>query len=124
MWRGVQRLVADGVKRDGARRLSAFLRNRREPGGFGRVDFDRRGLEGEDLLLTVIEGGAGVVKRLPGDLPALRSIPSLGPRWPSSNLRNLQPFKRAAQNGKMAPFAFLPRHLCIGTGAVCRSGAL
>jgi putative transposase len=64
----VQMLVAYGVRRDGTRQLLAFLRSSGESqsaweGLLG--DLYRRGLRGENLLLIVADGCAGLTAAIP-----------------------------------------------------------
>lgn len=63
----VQMLVAYGVKRDGTRRRLAFLRSPGESQAAWeglRQDLYRRGLEGQNLLLIVTDGCAGLAAAL------------------------------------------------------------
>jgi len=68
----VQMLVAYGVRRDGTRQLLAFLRSTGESqsaweGLLG--DLYRRGLRGENLLLIVTDGCAGLAAAIPTVYP-------------------------------------------------------
>jgi putative transposase len=68
----VQMLVAYGVRRDGTRQLLAFLRSHGESqsaweGLLG--DLYRRGLRGENLLLIVTDGCAGLATAIPTIYP-------------------------------------------------------
>jgi putative transposase len=68
----VQMLVAYGVRRDGRRQLLAFLRSHGESqsaweGLLG--DLCRRGLRGENLLLIVTDGCAGLAAAIPTVYP-------------------------------------------------------
>jgi putative transposase len=70
----VQMLVAYGVKRDGTRRLLAFLRSQGESQAAWEgllQDLYRRGLEGQNLLLTVTDGCAGLAAALQTVYPRL-----------------------------------------------------
>ncbi len=63
----VQMLVAYGVKRDGTRRLLAFLRSQGESQAAWEgllQDLYRRGLEGKNLLLIITDGCAGLAAAL------------------------------------------------------------
>jgi transposase-like protein len=71
----VQMLVAYGVRRDGTRQLLAFLRSSGESqsaweGLLG--DLCRRGLRGENLLLIVTDGCAGLAAAIPTIYPRVR----------------------------------------------------
>lgn len=68
----VQMLVAYGVKRDGTRRLLAFLRSQGESQAAWEgllQDLYRRGLEGENLQLIITDGCAGLAAALPTVYP-------------------------------------------------------
>ena len=74
-------LVAYGVRRDGTRQLLAFLRSSGESqsaweGLLG--DLYRRGLRGENLLLIVADGCAGLTAAIPTGCPAGAASALLG----------------------------------------------
>jgi len=68
----VQMLVAYGVRRDGTRQLLAFLRSSGESQSAWEgllEDLYRRGLRGENLLLIVTDGCAGLAAAIPTVYP-------------------------------------------------------